>query len=138
MGRTRRPRNTSPGSGSLTSPTWTRPWRGPNSPPSRTGEQSRSSRSKCATSTSYWRRTRPARCDPRITRDHGVVIMGVSLWRSLMRLDLIDELLVSMYPYITDEGTQMFDDVPKSYRLDLVSSTASPIGVLELRYRRHR
>ena len=64
--------------------------------------------------------------------------MGVSLWRSLMRLDLIDELLVSMYPYITDEGTQMFDDVPKSYRLDLVSSTAKSNGVLELQYRRHR
>jgi len=32
----------------------------------------------------------------------------------------------------------MFDDVPKSYRLDLVSSTASGNGVIELHYRRHR
>jgi dihydrofolate reductase len=69
---------------------------------------------------------------------HIVVWGGVSLWRSLMRLDLIDEWCLSLYPYVTDEGTELFDDVPKSYRLDLVSSTASSEGVLELRYRRHR
>ena len=69
---------------------------------------------------------------------HIVVWGGISLWRSLMRLDLIDEYLLSMYPYIADEGTLMFDDVPKSYRLDLVSSTASGTGVIELHYRRHR
>jgi len=69
---------------------------------------------------------------------HIVVWGGVSLWRSLMRLDLIDEFRLSMYPYVADEGTLMFDDVPKSYRLDLVSSTASGDGVIELHYRRHR
>jgi hypothetical protein len=35
-------------------------------------------------------------------------------------------------------GTRLFDGVPKSYRLDLVSSTASSNGILELQYRRHR
>ena len=69
---------------------------------------------------------------------HIVVWGGVSLWRSLMRLDLLDEFRVSMYPYVTGEGTRLFDDVPRSYRLDLVSSTASREGVLELHYRRHR
>lgn len=69
---------------------------------------------------------------------HIVVWGGVSLWRSLMGLDLIDEWHLSMYPYVTGEGTLLFDDVPKSYRLDLVSSTASSNGVLELQYRRHR
>ena len=63
---------------------------------------------------------------------------GVSLWRSLMRLDLIDEFQLSLYPYVTGEGTRLFDDVPKSYRLDLVSSSASSNGIVELRYRRHR
>lgn len=63
---------------------------------------------------------------------------GVSLWRSLMRLDLIDELRVSLFPYVAGEGTRLFDGVPKSYRLDLVSSTASRNGILELQYRRHR
>ncbi len=62
---------------------------------------------------------------------------GVILWRSLMRLDLIDELRVSLFPYVAGEGTRLFDGVPKSYRLDLVSTTASSNGILELRYRRH-
>ena len=53
-----------------------------------------------------------------------------------MQLDLIDELRVSMFPYVAGEGTRLFDGVPKSYRLELVSSTASRIGIVELRYRR--
>lgn len=69
---------------------------------------------------------------------HIVAWGGVALWRSLMRLDLIDEFHLSLYPYVADEGTRLFDDVPKSYRLDLVSSTAKSNGVLELQYRRHR
>jgi dihydrofolate reductase len=67
-----------------------------------------------------------------------VVWGGVSLWRSLMQLDLIDELRASMFPYVAGEGTRLFDGVPRSYQLDLVSSTASSNGILELRYRRHR
>ena len=43
---------------------------------------------------------------------HIVVWGGVSLWRSLMRLDLIDELQVSMFPYVAGEGTRLFDGVP--------------------------
>ena len=70
---------------------------------------------------------------------HIVVWGGVSLWRSLMRLDLIDEFHLGLHPYIADQGTQLFDDVPKSYRLDLISSTElKPTGILELQYRRHR
>ena len=69
---------------------------------------------------------------------HIVVWGGVSLWRSLMRLDLIDELQLTLFPYVAGEGTRLFDGVPKSYRLDLVSSTASSNGIVELQYRRHR
>jgi dihydrofolate reductase len=69
---------------------------------------------------------------------HIVVWGGVRLWRSLMQLDLIDELRVSLFPYVAGEGTRLFDGVPASYRLDLVSSTASSSGIVELRYRRHR
>jgi hypothetical protein len=39
---------------------------------------------------------------------------------------------------VAGEGTRLFDDLPNSYRLDLVSSTASSNGILELQYRRHR
>jgi dihydrofolate reductase len=63
---------------------------------------------------------------------------GVSLFRSLMQLDLLDELQVSMFPYVAGEGTRLFDGVPRSYRLDLVSSAASRSGIVRLRYRRHR
>ncbi|MFC4588649.1 dihydrofolate reductase family protein [Sphaerisporangium corydalis] len=69
---------------------------------------------------------------------HIIVWGGVSLWRSLMRLDLIDELHVSMFPYVAGEGTRLFDGVPRSYQLDLVSSAPSSSGIVELRYRRHR
>ncbi len=69
---------------------------------------------------------------------HIVVWGGVALWRSLMQLDLIDELQVSMFPYIAGEGTRVFDGVPKSYALELVSSTASSSGIIELLYRRQR
>ena len=67
-----------------------------------------------------------------------IVWGGVRLWHSLMRLDLIDELHVSMFPYIAGEGTRLFDGVPRSYQLDLVSSAPSAGGIVELRYRRHR
>ena len=69
---------------------------------------------------------------------HIVVWGGVGLWRSLMRLDLIDEIRVDLHPYVAGEGTRLFDDVPKSYRLDLVSSAASSSGIVELQYRRPR
>ena len=67
-----------------------------------------------------------------------VVWGGVDLFRSLMQLDLIDELWLSLFPYVAGEGTRLFDGVPSSYQLDLVSSGASDGGIVELRYRRHR
>lgn len=63
---------------------------------------------------------------------------GVGLFRSLMQLDLIDELHVSMFPYISGEGTRIFDGVPSSYQLELISNTHSPSGIVELRFRRNR
>ena len=67
-----------------------------------------------------------------------VVWGGVRIWRSLMELDLLDELHVSMFPYVAGEGTRLFDGVPKDYQLDLVSSTALSSGIVELQYGRHR
>jgi len=69
---------------------------------------------------------------------HIVVWGGVRLWRSLMRLDLIDEFRVDLHPYVAGEGTRLFDDDPKDYRLDLASSTAFSNGIVGLQYRRHR
>jgi hypothetical protein len=39
---------------------------------------------------------------------------------------------------VAREGTQLFDDVPKSYQLDLISSTAWNNGTIGLHYRRPR
>ena len=42
-----------------------------------------------------------------------VVWGGVRFFRSLMRLDLIDELRLSLFPYVAGEGTRLFDGVPQ-------------------------
>jgi dihydrofolate reductase len=63
---------------------------------------------------------------------------GVGLFRSLLGLDLVDELRVTLFPYVSGAGTRLFEGVPSSYQLDLVSTSDSGGGVLELRYRRHR
>ena len=70
--------------------------------------------------------------------DHIVVWGGVRLWRSLMLLDLIDEFRVDVHPYVAGEGTRPFYEVPASYRLDLISTTAFSNGIVGLQYRRHR
>ena len=69
---------------------------------------------------------------------HIVVWGGVRMFRSLMELDLIDELTVSLFPYVAGEGTRLFEGVPRSYGLELVSSSALPSGIVELWYRRPR
>jgi dihydrofolate reductase len=66
-----------------------------------------------------------------------IVSGGISFWRSLARLDLIDEYRVTLVPYLAGEGARLFEEVGKSYRLDLLSSTAFSSG-LQLEYRRHR
>jgi dihydrofolate reductase len=69
---------------------------------------------------------------------HIIAWGGVDLFRSLMQLDLIDELRLSMFPYVAGEGTRLFDGIPRSYALDLVSSTPSTNGLVELCYQRRR
>jgi dihydrofolate reductase len=67
-----------------------------------------------------------------------VVWGGVALGRSLLRLDLIDEWNISLYPYLTGQGTLLFDDATPSHPLDLVASRTKSSGLLELRHRRRR
>ena len=52
---------------------------------------------------------------------HIVVWGGVSLWRSLMRLDLIDELQLSLFRCVAGEGTRLLAASPSP-----TSSTWSP------------
>lgn len=64
---------------------------------------------------------------------HILVWGGVTLWRSLTGLDLIDEFRMSLPPYITNEGTPLFEGVPSAYKLLLIASTPSPNGDREVR-----
>ena len=66
-----------------------------------------------------------------------VVSGGISFWRSLARLDLIDEYRVTQVPYLAGEGARLFENIGKSRPLELLSSTAFSNG-LQLDYRRHR
>lgn len=66
-----------------------------------------------------------------------VVHGGISFWRSLARLDLIDEYRVTLIPYLAGEGLRLFEDVGRSRALELLSSTAFSSG-LQLEYRRRR
>ncbi|MBR7827522.1 dihydrofolate reductase family protein [Actinospica sp. MGRD01-02] len=70
----------------------------------------------------------------------GYVIVwgGVSIFRSFLQSDLIDELHVSLFPYVAGEGTRLFDGIPRSYQLELISCTPSNGGIVELKYRRNR
>lgn len=55
---------------------------------------------------------------------------GISLWQSLMRLDLIDVFYLDVIPYVADEGPRLFDNIGKYGQLDLMSSTTLSNGIL--------
>jgi dihydrofolate reductase len=67
-----------------------------------------------------------------------IVCGGIGFWQSLMRLDLIDEYRITLFPYIAGEGRRLFEGLGKSGQLDLVSSTPVANGTVELDYRRSR
>jgi dihydrofolate reductase len=96
--------------------------------------------------TAEWENTTIASGDTREATDtlraggdgHIIVWGGVTMWRSLMQLDLIDEFRISMYPYITNNGRLLFEDTPEGYGLELNSAVPDSGGVIELNYRRRR
>lgn len=63
---------------------------------------------------------------------------GLSFWRSLSRLDLIDEYRVTVFPYLAGKGQRLLDDLEKPRQLELASSTAFSNGTVELEYRPRR
>jgi dihydrofolate reductase len=63
---------------------------------------------------------------------------GAGLFRSLIRLDLIDEYRVRLVPYLAGEGTRLFSDLPQPARLEFVSATPDSGGITELVFRRLR
>lgn len=67
-----------------------------------------------------------------------VVWGGVTLWRSLVGLDLLDELHLDLYPFVSGKGTRLFDQQDWGYRLELVGAHEQGNGLLDLHYRRRR
>jgi dihydrofolate reductase len=63
---------------------------------------------------------------------------GAGLFRSLIRLDLIDEYRVRLVPYLAGEGTRLFSDLQQPARLEFVSATPDGSGITELVFRRIR
>ncbi len=63
---------------------------------------------------------------------------GISFWQSLILLDLVDEVRMTVFPYLAGQGRRLFGDLPKSRQLEFVSSTAFGNGTVELEYRPHR
>jgi dihydrofolate reductase len=62
---------------------------------------------------------------------------GISFWRSLARLDLIDEYRITLVPYLAGEGERLFENLGASHTLELLSSTAFASG-LQLEFQRRR
>jgi dihydrofolate reductase len=60
---------------------------------------------------------------------------GISFARSLVRHDLVDEYLLTVYPYLVGSGTTLFD-ITQPRALDLADSVSFANGVVGLTYRR--
>lgn len=64
-------------------------------------------------------------------------VYGSSLLvRSLLRLGLVDELWLKVYPIVIGEGKKLFDDGTPLARLDLFEGVVGPSGIASLKYRR--
>lgn len=61
---------------------------------------------------------------------------GVSFVQSLVRLDLVDEYLLTVFPYLAGTGASLFAGLPRPEPLEFVSSTAFGNGIVGLVYRR--
>ena len=67
--------------------------------------------------------------------DLGVLGSG-ELVRSLMRRDLVDELVLMIHPLVLGSGRRLFDDTSESSELRLVDSVSTTTGVLIATYQR--
>ncbi|MBZ0286214.1 MAG: dihydrofolate reductase family protein [Anaerolineae bacterium] len=61
-----------------------------------------------------------------------------TLVRSLLKLDLLDELRLTLFPVVVGKGTRLFQEGDARKPLKLVESKASPSGVMILAYQPDR
>lgn len=75
-------------------------------------------------------------------REHGqggiAVSGGIATIRSLFLNGLIDELILTMHPVVTNEGRRLFDESVTTTRLNLLAATPTGSGNVILRYALHR
>lgn len=69
---------------------------------------------------------------------HIVAHGGYGFWQSLIRLDLIDEYRLTLFPCAVGQGRRLFGELEKSRPLELLSSNSFTNGCVELEYRRAR
>lgn len=63
---------------------------------------------------------------------------GASFAQSLVRLDVVDEYRLTVYPYVVGGGKRLFGDLNEPRPLDLASATGFANGTVGLIYRRRR
>lgn len=59
---------------------------------------------------------------------------GASIIKQLMKEDLIDRFHISVIPMILGNGIKLFDEIDNEIKLDLVQTTRSGSGIVELVY----
>ncbi len=63
---------------------------------------------------------------------------GAEVINELMKLDLIDEYIISVIPVLLGEGTKLFKDGRPEQGLEFIASKAFETGLVQLHYRRKR
>lgn len=66
-----------------------------------------------------------------------VVSGGIETIRSLFVAGLIDELILTTHPVVTNEGRRLFDESVPTTRLLLLSATPTGVGNVIMRYALH-
>jgi dihydrofolate reductase len=63
---------------------------------------------------------------------------GIKFQQALIAMELVDEYVISVFPYLAVSGTSLFAGLPKPQALELTSSTSFGNGMLGLVYQRAR
>lgn len=66
------------------------------------------------------------------------IVGGGKLVQSLMRLDLIDEIILSTIPIVLGNGISLFGSVKKEFRFSILSSKSYSDGIVQSHYRLQR
>jgi dihydrofolate reductase len=63
---------------------------------------------------------------------------GAEIINELLKLDLIDEFIISVIPILVGNGTKLFNDNRPEQQLEFVSAKSFETGLLQLYYKRKR